>query len=161
MRSINKLFVFLSLSFAACNNADDSSSTDATQGDSTAIATTPVTKESLAGCYSQVYERDTSSLQVKLINDSLAGDLVYRIFEKDRNDGMFKGDLNNDILSGWYYFKSEGVMSVRQVVWKVSNGQLWPGMGEMKIRNDTMVFSEPASLKFDNTHPFVKANCAE
>lgn len=161
MRSINKLLLFLSCSFAACNNAGDSSSPDAAKSDSAAIVNSPVTKESLAGCYSQIYERDTSSLLIKLVNDSLTGDLVYKIFEKDRNDGMFKGDLNNDVLSGWYYFKSEGVMSVRQVVWKINGGQLWPAMGEMKIRNDTMVFSEPASLKFDNTHPFVKGSCTE
>jgi len=161
MHKIHKLLLFIALSSTACNNAGDSSASDNPGADSSQAVTVPVTRESLAGCYSQIYERDTSSLHVKLANDSLTGDLVYKIFEKDRNDGMFKGDLSNDVLSGWYYFKSEGVMSVRQVLWKISNGQLWPAMGEMKIRNDTMIFTDPASLKFDDTHPFVKVNCAE
>jgi hypothetical protein len=114
---------------------------------------------SLSGCYSMIEKRDTASLQLEVKGSSANGPLTFHPFEKDRNDGTFQGDIEGNILSGWYLFKSEGIMSVRQVIWKIQDGTLIPGYGEMKERNDSSMFVDPTKLKFDNSRSFVKVKC--
>jgi hypothetical protein len=112
-----------------------------------------------SGCYSQIAGRDTANLQIENKGGSVGGELSYTIFQKDRNDGTLQGEMSGDILTGWYLFKSEGIMSVRQVAWKTKGTELWPGTGEMIEKNDTMFFSFPDKLQYDNTRPFKKVDC--
>ncbi len=65
MRILNKLVVFTALMATACNNTEDtkanSKGTDSTEANAINTATTPADrKAAVAGCYSQIYERDTS-----------------------------------------------------------------------------------------------------
>ncbi len=112
-----------------------------------------------SGCYSQIAGRDTANLQIENKGGSVSGALSYNIFQKDRNDGTLQGEMSGDILMGWYLFKSEGIISVRQVAWKIVARELWPGTGEMIERNDTMFFSLPGKLQYDSTRPFKKVDC--
>ena len=112
-----------------------------------------------SGCYSQIEGRDTSLLQIDNKNMDISGTLSYNIFQKDRNDGTLQAEIAGDILTGWYLFKSEGTISVRQVAWKIKGNALWPGTGEMVEKNDTMFFSAPDQLQYDGTRPFKKVDC--
>lgn len=147
---------------AACNNPGEKISDAGKINDSTATpasSTTTALDTSLAGCYSSTYKRDTSALQIETKGAVISGPLSYSLFEKDRNDGNFQGEINGNILSGWYLFKSEGIMSVRQVAWKIKGAHLWPATGEMTQRGDTMVFKSMDRLQYDSLHPFVKVAC--
>ncbi|MBC7949880.1 MAG: hypothetical protein H7Y42_18495 [Chitinophagaceae bacterium] len=113
----------------------------------------------IGGCYSQLYNRDTAMLQIDMSGTNVTGPLSYKIFEKDMNDGSIKAELTDSIITGWYLFRSEGVMSVRQVAWRVRPGELWPASGDVTQRNDTTMFTDPANLQFDSNRPFVKIKC--
>jgi hypothetical protein len=142
----------------ACNN--ESTTGQETKQDSTVTAN-PVTvaDTTLSGCYSLIANRDTASLQLQRKGTTLSGSLIYNLYEKDRNDGTFMGEVSNGILTGWYLFRSEGIMSVRQEIWKIGADRLWPAQGQVVVRNDTMMFTNPEKLSFDTTRAFVKVQC--
>jgi hypothetical protein len=150
----------LSLLFA-CNNpgekiSDSGTATDTIPGASSTSAGIDTT---LAGCYSSIINKDTSAMQIETKGAVVSGPLSYNIFEKDRNDGNFQGEVRGNILTGWYLFKSEGMMSVRQVAWKINGRSLWPGYGEVTQKGDTMLFKNIDQLRFDSTRPFTKVPC--
>lgn len=147
-------FVFLTVS---CN--DEAKTSSAVNNDTANNMQSSITDTISSGCYSQLDNRDTSLLQIQGTKGSVTGTLSYNIFQKDRNDGSFMGEMSNDILSGWYLFKSEGIMSVRQVAWKRKGNELWQGIGEMSEKSDTMRFVNPGALTFDSTRPFRKVEC--
>lgn len=161
--------IMLSIAFAgiagmsACNNAEQKETVkDSVAADNT-LPPPPSTPEeraaALAGCYSVIHGRDTSSLQLDVRGSAVTGPLSYMLYEKDKNTGTIQAEIKDDLLTGWYFFKSEGIMSVRQVIWKIHGADLWPGMGEMKSNKDTLSFVNPNNLQFDTTHPFKKVPC--
>lgn len=155
-RDIITLLVVVWLA-VACNNEGKTS----TQAENdTAIAAIVPAKDTLAsGCYSQIVKRDTSLLQLQAKDSSVTGSLSYAIYEKDRNDGSLQAEQSGDVIKGWYLFKSEGIISVRQVAWKIKGEELWPAMGEVMQKNDTTLFAQPDLLQFDSTRPFKKVPC--
>lgn len=157
LKNIGLLGLFL---FAgACNNNGKSSaelSSDTVANG--AAATVPVDSVS-SGCYSQIIQRDTSLLQIEQKGNMVNGSLSYNIYQKDRNDGALQAEVTGDIIKGWYLFKSEGIISVREVAWKINADELWPATGEVIQRNDTTLFAQPDKLKFDNSRPFKKVAC--
>lgn len=60
--------------------------------------------------------KDSIFLQLHIDNNIVNGDLEYKRFEKDRNKGTIKGMFRGDTLFADYTFMSEGVMSVREVM---------------------------------------------
>ncbi len=157
MRTILTI-AFCSVLFAACNN--EPANQTPTTGD-TIVAESPAatTDTSLVGCYAYITQRDTITMQLNMKGGSLSGPLTYKISEKDRNDGTFTGDVNRDLISGWYLFRSEGVMSVREVIWKKNNNRLMPAIGDMISRGDTMRFRDPANLTYDSTTALTRIQC--
>ena len=157
LKNIGLLGLFLIA--GSCNNKGKSSveiNSD-TVVDRTATA---VIKDSLpSGCYSQIIRRDTSSLQLVNRDSNINGSLSYKIYEKDRNDGTVQADLEGNIINGWYIFKSEGIVSVRQVAWKINGDELWPAIGEVVQKNDTARFAQPDKLRYDSLRPFKKVPC--
>jgi hypothetical protein len=113
----------------------------------------------LQGCYSYIHGRDTASLELGLEKTNASGSLSYNFYEKDRNDGSFTGEIQGELLRVWYLYRSEGMMSVREEVWKIHPGQLWPAQGEPVTRNDTTRFADLSKLKFDSSRAFVKVKC--
>ena len=144
----------------ACNSSTNQSESTSVQTDSNHVDRKVTVPDSLlSGCYSLIANRDTASFQVQVKDSSASGSLSYNLFEKDRNDGTFEGELTGDLLLGWYLFRSEGIMSVRQVAWQVHTNSLWPATGEVVVRNDSAFFKDPTKLKFDSTRAFVKTKC--
>lgn len=145
----------------ACSNNKATTETRETTGTDTLLKDSlPVASDTvLSGCYSLTANRDTASLQVQVRGNTARGSLSYNLFEKDRNDGTFEGEIANGILTGWYLFRSEGKMSVRQVAWKIQSGYLWPATSEIMVRNDTAMFKNPQNLSFDSSRVFVKVKC--
>ena len=155
-KSIWAVLAFVLLS-GACNNEGKTSTHPENDTATAAVALAGGTLSS--GCYSQVINRDTSLLQLQSRDSSINVSLTYAIYEKDRNDGTLQAERSGDIIKGWYLFKSEGIISVRQVAWKISGDNLWPAIGEMTQKNDTTLFAKPDQIKFDSTRPFKKVPC--
>ena len=145
--------------FVSCNNEGKTSVEIMEDSNNHQMTNKVITDSLFSGCYSQIAGRDTANLQIENKDSSINGALSYAIFQKDRNDGTLQAEIAGDILTGWYLFKSEGIISVRQVVWKIKGKELWPGTGELIQKNDTMFFSVPDKLQYDSTHPFKKVAC--
>ncbi|RYY57802.1 MAG: hypothetical protein EOO09_00825 [Chitinophagaceae bacterium] len=147
----------------ACNNPGDkinSTGTDSVANTGENIPPVIAAADTgLAGCYGFEGGRDTIILQLERKGDNVTGPLSYNYFEKDRNDGTLQGVVSGELLTGFYLFKSEGVMSVRQEIFKLVNGNLVPGYGEVIQRNDSTLFKNPAALKFDESRALKKRNC--
>jgi len=154
-----KTFVMLTLFAAACNNPAPTNAEVKTDTNTVTITNPPVVDSVISGCYSLIANRDTASLQLQVKGSEASGSLSYNLFEKDHNDGTFEGEIRNDIILGWYLFRSEGMMSVRQVAWKIGHGSLSPAIGEVTVTNDTARFVNTDKLSFDSSRVFVKVRC--
>ncbi len=157
MVKLNVAFLSLLFLTAACN--DEAKTSDAKLNVDTLNTKALVSDTLPAGCYSQLMGRDTAALQIETKGTHVTGSLSYNIFEKDRNDGTIQADQDGNIIKGWYLFKSEGIISVREVAWQLHGDELWPALGEVTQRNDTTLFASPGQLKFDSTRPFKKVAC--
>ena len=143
----------------ACNNNGKSSAEINSDTVVNNTAATAIIDSLSSGCFSQVVDRDTALLQIQQKGNTVNGTLSYNIYQKDRNDGTLQAEVSGDIIKGWYLFKSEGIISVREVSWKINGEELWPAMGEMIPKNDTMMFAQPAKLRYENSRPFKKVPC--
>lgn len=163
---LRKLFAGVSILVAAsCNNntapVDSTGDTSRVPSDTVISPGTNVTRDTtIGGCYTQIFKRDTVTMQIDITGNNATGPLTYKLYEKDMNDGSVKAVLSDSVIMGWYLFRSEGVMSVRQVAWRVKPGQLLPATGDVMQRNDSTVFSNPDKLRFDDKNPFVKVRCS-
>jgi hypothetical protein len=158
MQQIVKCVIILTAIAAACNN-ESTTGQEATK-DSIVQTQPPVIADTtISGCYSSIVNRDTASLQLQRKGTMVTGSLSYNLYQKDRNDGTFHGEVSNGLLTGWYLFRSEGVMSVRQEIWKIGNDRLWPAQGQVVVRNDTTLFTNPEKLSFDTSRAFMKVQC--
>lgn len=162
MHTSKMYLVIVILLLIACNNntgkVEEKEST--VSGDSSSAANPINTSDAvIGGCYTQVFKRDTANLQIEVKQNNVTGPLSYKLYEKDLNDGSIIAVVEDSIINGWYLFRSEGVLSVRQVAWRIKPGQLWPAMGEVIQRNDTTMFARPDKLQFDSSMPFVKIKC--
>jgi hypothetical protein len=158
--------IILILSNTACNNQQDSNTTNTdtlVTSTDTAIHQSPVpvviTDSTLQGCYSLINGKDTASLELGLDKGNVSGSLSYNMYGKDRNDGTFEGEISGGLLKVWYLFRSEGIMSVRQEIWKIAPDKLIPATGEVTVKGDTSIFINPDRLIFDNNRAFVKVKC--
>lgn len=155
---MNRVFLLAAIFLAACNNNQQSGSPAGTT-DTLAAEGVEVADSTLSGCYSMTTEKDTASFQLQVKDGHASGTLSYNLQEKDRNDGSFEGEIQGGILRGWYLFRSEGLMSVREIAWKINGTALWSARGEVEQRNDSAFFKAPGELQFDSSRAFVKVPC--
>jgi len=113
----------------------------------------------LAGCYQMILKRDTATLQLAVKDTTVTGDLRYDWYERDGNTGTLNGVLRNDRIYADYTFQSEGTTSVREVIFKIENGTLLQGFGNLKEEKGKVIFQEPDNLQFQTANPFFKIAC--
>lgn len=110
-------------------------------------------------CFAYTKNRDTVMLSLKFRGDQVSGDLIYSLFEKDRNSGTVNGKMLGDTLLLDYNFGSEGRQSVRQVAFLKKGDQLKEGYGEVLEKNGKVEFKQPAGLKFDGIIVLHQVDC--
>ena len=157
LKNIGLLGLFLAA--GSCNNKGRSSAEINSDTVVNKTATATVIDSLPSGCYAQMIQRDTSLLQLDNKDSSINGSLSYNIYQKDRNDGTLQADIDGNVISGWYIFKSEGIVSVRQIAWRINGDELWPAIGEVIQKNDTARFAQPDKLRYDSLRPFKKVPC--
>lgn len=155
---ISTLFI---LSLASCTSENKGAAGDSTEVialDTTFTATTP--NESSGDCYIYTKNRDTASLKLNIIGEELTGELSYKLFEKDSNAGKIAGEMKGDTIIAEYTFDSEGMRSVREVVFvKKDDGNIYEGTGDVIEKDGKMVFKDRSAIKFSPTMVFTKTNC--
>ncbi|MBS7253047.1 hypothetical protein [Flavobacterium branchiicola] len=87
------------------------------------------------------------------------GKLSYNLVVKDKNEGTLIGNMKGDTLIADYTFMSEGVSSVREVVFLQKDGALIEGYGDVASANDKVTFKDKTKLKFDQKNTLTKVDC--
>lgn len=118
-----------------------------------------ISQINLPGCYEMSISKDTARMKINIDGNQVSGDLEYKRFEKDSNKGTFSGTFTEGIIDGWYNFQSEGLISVRQVIFKSEGEALLEGYGDVEQKGDTVYFKYPQTLKYEDDHPFKKITC--
>lgn len=89
------------------------------------------------------------------------GKLSYNITGKDKNEGSIIGNMKGDTLIADYTFMSEGVSSVREVVFLQKDGAFIEGYGDVTDANDKVAFVDKKKLKFDAKNTLIKSDCPQ
>lgn len=155
---IPALFTLASVSCTSETKNRAGDSTEVIAVDTTFTATTP--KEDHSDCYIYIKNRDTATLKLDITGEELTGELDYKLFEKDSNTGKIAGEMKGDTIIAEYTFDSEGMRSVREVVFvKKDDGNIYEGTGDVIEKDGKMVFKDRSALKFSPTMVFTKTNC--
>ena len=117
------------------------------------------TRTSSIKCYRYDGARDTISLKIINAGDSITGFLQYRLSEKDRNDGNIIGKMHGDMLVADYNFMSEGVQSVRQVVFRKEGNGFIEGYGDIEQKENKTIFRNIDSLTYNGTIKLIEIDC--
>ncbi len=120
---------------------------------------TPVESAPITECYGYFKGKDTITATFSVTGDQVTGNLDYKFFEKDKNSGTFSGSMKGDTIMGDYTFQSEGMTSVREVVFLKANNTLTEGSGEIAEKDGKMVFKNPKALRFNDGLVLQKSNC--
>jgi hypothetical protein len=113
-------------------------------------------------CYASRLDGNIVALSFNVnSHQEVNGKLSYNITGKDRNEGTLIGNMKGDTLVADYTFTSEGVSSVREVVFLQKDGTLIEGYGDVVDANDKVSFKDKAKLKFDAKNTLTKVECAQ
>ena len=111
-------------------------------------------------CYRLVSGQDTVDLSIRIIGDSVVGNLKFNMFEKDDSEGIIKGKLTDSIILAEYTFVAEGKESnVNEVIFMLKPDAVIQGYGEMVEKDDKYVFSDSAQINFASI--LQKVNCKD
>lgn len=148
-------FPFLAIGLGLLTACHEQSSPATTQPAADAAATAPVGPQ----CYAYTSSTDTIRLTLRTTQPTVTGELAYRYFEKDRNQGTISGTMHGDTLLADYTFQSEGVTSVRQVAFLRRDTGFLEGFGPVVERGGRMVFTQPGLLHFDAKYTLLPVAC--
>lgn len=112
-------------------------------------------------CFACTKNQDTIFMQLTLRDSVATGDLIYNLYEKDKNKGTFKGFMKGDTLLANYSFSSEGLQSMRQVIFLLKGNIFLCGSGSMKGQGNEMVFSNKKDITFNTTLVLKPVDCEE
>jgi hypothetical protein len=136
------------LIFVACNHEKKQESAK------TAIQTTQTEM-----CYQHSKDSSTIKLNLFIKDDGVTGNLTYDYYQKDKSQGTIKGELKSDTLFADYTFMSEGIESVREVVFlKTVNGWV-EGYGEIDDKAGKVFFKDKHKITFDNNAVLKEVPC--
>ena len=152
MKKAIVVFVFVSF-FISCKKEKEAST----------VVVKEVVTEATSECYSSIKSKDTVSMDLKIAKDStFVGNLCYRFFEKDKNDGTVIGKLQGDTLIADYTFMSEGVSSLRQVVFVKKGNTYVEGFGDIVADSiGKVTYKDLKKLKFGDSVVLTKVDCEE
>lgn len=142
---------------AGCQSRTANQTEAANRDTNSAVTSAPA---AVAGqCYAYVSARDTIRLKLVPSGDSLTGELVYKLAEKDQNTGTLRGQMRGDTLLAQYTFQSEGTESVREVAFLKQGNTLLEGFGPVAEQQGRLVFSDRSRLTFTSTLPLTSTDC--
>ena len=155
------LFVLLAVAgIISCNNMDEktSATTDSIQttGDATINTTAKV---NLTGCWLRVIQKDSLSASLVQQGNFVTGKLVFDNFEKDGSSGTVSGRIENNIARLVYRFQSEGMNSISEVYFKITENGLIHGIGEVAVKGDSAYYADPARISFPANETLQKISC--
>lgn len=110
-------------------------------------------------CYLKAVGRDTFRLQLVINDEQVAGQLDYDFHEKDKSSGTLAGVLQDNILRASYSYRSEGMNSVRPVIFKLMGDQVYEAQADNFDDKGVPVFPEAnEQLRFEPS-PYNRKDC--
>ncbi|MEO6819036.1 MAG: hypothetical protein ABI204_04875 [Ginsengibacter sp.] len=155
----NSVYILSVLLFLACNNTPKDNALVTVSKDTTENVTMATSAPELDGCYFSNQNKDSSNLKINIKNGEVTGTLNYNLYEKDKNSGTISGSYKDSLIIANYSFQSEGVTSMREVVFKVANGELLEGYGDIETAGSIVKFKDISQLKYQDKSPFIKKEC--
>ena len=140
--------------FIACNIGVP---VNKSEKDST-VTKTAAEQFSINGCYAMTNNKDSATMKLFVKDNIVSGNLTINLFEKDKNSGAIKGIITDSLLIADYTFHSEGMTSVREVVFKIKGNALYEGYGEVTGNGNKVSFKNISELQFHN-YAFTKVSC--
>ena len=155
------LLTFFSFWLLSCNNQSGQPDISGTtiHGNATDTIVTHSTPILLAGCYQMLHKKDIGTMQLSVSDSTVTGKLNYILYKKDSNAGNVKGVIRDSSIIADYTFESEGMLSVRQVIFKIYPGKLVQANGEIEERNGKQFFKDLQHLYYDTSFSFYKTLC--
>ncbi|MFT3702360.1 MAG: hypothetical protein QM802_08325 [Agriterribacter sp.] len=138
MKCSFSLTIFIVLFFFSCNNSDNKDTKDQT----------PATLNEGSHCYAYINNKDSILLHVDIKDNLVTGELSYDFYEKDKNTGTIQGEMKGDTLLADYSFVSEGVSSVREVVFLKKEHTFLEGHGDAEQVDNKLIFTNRSTLHF-------------
>lgn len=142
-----KIQQFLCIVLAALASCNQASETKTTKKDSIVEEEVKIMVPE-GGCYAYMKNGDSIWLKVELFPNVATGVLTYHLSGKDKNVGTFDGRLLGDTLVADYTFRSEGKVTVRQIVFKLSATQAREAYGKMRDYEGKMIYDDLTSVDF-------------
>ena len=136
------------LIFASCNQEKKQESTK------TEVKTTQTET-----CYQHTKDSSTIKLNIVIKDNIASGNLIYDYYQKDKSQGTIQGEIKSDTLFAEYTFISEGIESIREVVFlKTVNGWV-EGYGEIDDKEGKVTFKNRNKITFDNNALLKQTDC--
>ena len=153
MRKVILLSILLGSVFVSCKKEKKETTTLPEK----AVVDTSSSQE----CYSAVIKKDTVYMTLNIKGDQqVSGKLSYVFYEKDKNFGTLVGEIKKDTLYADYTFMSEGVTSIRQVVFLKKGNNYVEGYGAVIDDNKgEVIFKDMKKLNFDDSMVLSKVDC--
>jgi hypothetical protein len=152
-------YLLIAISIFSCNNSGEhAEKADTLSHIPSKKDNPPALQDDISGCYISVSGRDTFVASLKQTNNQVSGKLSFDNFEKDASSGKVSGTREGDVVKLIYSFQSEGMNSVMDVWFQVTDGRLVRGIGEIKTRGDTAYFADPSSIAYTGS-VFEKTSC--
>jgi hypothetical protein len=142
------LLIFL---IASCNNENNSANSGPKAENSK--------KSSPINCYRYASSNDTIILKLIHVGESITGILVYKLKEKDKNQGAIQGYMRGNILVANYTFLSEGSTSIRQIAFKKETDSFIEGFGDIVTTDNKTVFRNIDSLNYNSSFKLIEIDC--
>ncbi|RYF89093.1 MAG: hypothetical protein EOO03_06840 [Chitinophagaceae bacterium] len=110
-------------------------------------------------CYGSKQGNSIVELSLRMNDGLVVGNLNYLPEAKDKNTGSINGKMRGDTLMADYTFMSEGVQSVREVIFLKTADGFKEGYGPVKDQNGKMVFEDLKAIDFSKSVPLQKIDC--
>lgn len=118
-----------------------------------------VNVQDYSGCYIRVLNRDTLTASLQQSGNNITGKLTFDNYQKDGSTGKVEGTVEDGIMKLIYSFQSEGMNSVMEVYFKADGNSLIRGIGEIKVKGDTAMYANPASINYPSGEKLDKVDC--
>jgi hypothetical protein len=161
MKQVLPIAVTVGFLILSCNQGP----APASNKDTLATKITPIRElaevagDSEKECYAYISGKDSILLSVRQHEGKVSGELVYAIYEKDRNTGSISGKMSGDTLYAEYNFISEGSPSIREVVFLKKADTFTEGYGTPEEKNGKTIFADKTAISFGNIKLLKQEKC--
>lgn len=144
------LIAIFAFALFSCRDDADSTNDSAIPGKENPQTTEPNKTNTVNGCYLRVVQRDSLIASLTQDGNNVTGRLVFDNYEKDASSGTVNGTIDGDILKLIYRFQSEGMNSISEQYFKITDKGLIQGVGDVAVKGDSAYYSSPANIKYDD-----------